>query len=57
MRPAVTLDVSVPVYEALGIMREKRSHLCTVTHSGKVIGLITLNDVLERLLQSNDPAA
>jgi CBS domain containing-hemolysin-like protein len=45
------------VYEALGIMRVKRSHLCTVTASGKVIGLITLNDVLERLLQSNDPAA
>jgi len=57
MRPAVTLDVSVPVYEALGIMREKRSHLCTVTDSGKVIGLITLNDVLERLLQSSDSAA
>jgi Mg2+/Co2+ transporter CorB len=45
------------VYEALGIMREKRSHLCTVTDSGKVIVLITLDDVLERLLQSNDPAA
>jgi CBS domain containing-hemolysin-like protein len=38
-------------------MREKRSHLCTVTDSGQVIGLITLNDVLERLLQSNDPVA
>jgi CBS domain containing-hemolysin-like protein len=45
------------VYEALGIMRERRSHLCTVTESGEVIGLITLNDVLERLLQSNDSAA
>jgi CBS domain containing-hemolysin-like protein len=59
MRPAVTLDVSVPVYEALRTMREKRSHLCTVTDTdtGEVIGLITLNDVLERLLQSSDAAA
>ena len=56
MRPAVTLDVSVPVYEALKTMREKRSHLCTVTDSGRVIGLITLNDVLERLLQPSDAA-
>ena len=35
-------------------MRETRSHLCTVTESGEVIGLITLNDVLERLLQSSN---
>ncbi|MEI6253644.1 MAG: hemolysin family protein [Mycobacteriaceae bacterium] len=57
MRPAVTLDVSVPVYEALRTMREKRGHLCTVTDTGEIIGLITLNDVLERLLQSGTAAA
>lgn len=51
MRPALTLDVSVPVYEALTMMRETRSHLCTVTNGGDVLGLITLDDVLERLLQ------
>lgn len=56
MRPAVTLDVAVPVYEALRTMREKRSHLCTVTNTGEVIGLITLNDVLDKLLQSDDAA-
>ena len=57
MRPAVTLDVSVPVYEALPTMRETRSHLCTVVDTGAVIGLITLNDVLKHLLQSSDAAA
>lgn len=58
MRAALTLDVSVPVYEALKTMRETRSHLCTVTKAGEIIGLITLDDVLERLLQSsNDTAA
>jgi glycine/D-amino acid oxidase-like deaminating enzyme len=39
---------------ALGL---QRSHLCTVTDDGHVIGLITLNDVLERLLKSGRPAA
>jgi CBS domain containing-hemolysin-like protein len=51
MRPALTFDVTVPVYEALATMRESRSHLCTVTDDGHVVGLITLDDVLERLLQ------
>lgn len=57
MRPTVTLDISVPVYEALRTMRETRSHLCTVVDTGEVIGLITLNDVLQRLLQSGSAAA
>ena len=57
MRPAVTLDVSVPVYEALAMMRDTRSHLCTVTESGRVTGLIALDDVLERLLQSSGKAS
>ena len=39
------------------LMRETRSHLCTVVDTGEVIWLITLNDVLERLLQSGDAAA
>ncbi len=56
MRPALTLDVSVPVYEALTMMRETRSHLCTVTNGSDVLGLITLDDVLERLLQPSRKA-
>ncbi|MGC5161513.1 hemolysin family protein [Rhodococcus sp. DT1] len=50
MRPALTLDMSVPVYEALRTMRETRNHLATVTEDGRVVGLITLADVLARLL-------
>ncbi len=57
MRPALTLDVSVPVYEALAMMRDTRSHLCTVTEDGGVMGLITLDDVLERLLRSSPKAS
>ena len=57
MRPALTLDVSVPVPEALRTMRERRSHLATITDGGRVIGLITLNDVLEHLLPAGNMAA
>ena len=39
------------------LMRETRSHLCTVVDTGEAIGLITLNDVLERLLESGVAAS
>ena len=57
MRPALTLDPSIPVYEALRTMRETRSHLATITDNGVVVGLITLDDVLARLLPTSDTAA
>ncbi|MBS9372512.1 hemolysin family protein [Rhodococcus sp. B50] len=50
MRPALTIDAGTPVYEALTTMRETRNHLVTVTESGRIVGLITLSDVLARLL-------
>ena len=53
MRPALTLDSSVAVYEALRTMRETRNHLATVTADGRVVGLITLADVLARLLPTD----
>jgi CBS domain containing-hemolysin-like protein len=49
MRPALTVDAGVPVYEALRIMRDTRSHLATVTDGGRIVGLIALSDVLQRL--------
>jgi CBS domain containing-hemolysin-like protein len=57
MRPALTLDAGIPVYEALRTMRETRSHLATITHEGQVTGLITLSDVLERLFPTVGAAA
>jgi CBS domain containing-hemolysin-like protein len=52
MRPVLTLSTTDPVYEALRTMRENRSHLATVTDpdTGELIGLITITDVLQRLL-------
>lgn len=57
MRPALVLDAKVPVYEALRTMRETRSHLVVITADDAVVGLITLTDVLERLLPTGRSAA
>ncbi|MEO9329095.1 hemolysin family protein [Gordonia aurantiaca] len=50
MRPVLRIESDRPVYEALATMRERRAHLALVTDSGRAIGLITLNDLLHRLL-------
>jgi CBS domain containing-hemolysin-like protein len=38
-------------------MRETRNHLATITDADQVVGLITLNDVLQRLLSKEKSAA
>jgi CBS domain containing-hemolysin-like protein len=55
MRPALQLDAVTPVYEALRTMRETRSHLSIVTANGELIGLVTLTDLLKRLLPNGAP--
>ncbi|MFI2229961.1 hemolysin family protein [Nocardia testacea] len=52
MRPVLVLTTATKVYEALRTMRETRSHLAVVTAAGHAdpVGLITLTDVLQRLL-------
>lgn len=57
MRPALTIEASTPVYEALGMMKETRNHLVTVTDAGRIVGLITLTDVLARLLPTGEAAS
>lgn len=57
MRPALKLAADTPVYAALRTMRETRSHLVVVADGGRVRGLITLADVLERLLPAADPVS
>jgi CBS domain containing-hemolysin-like protein len=57
MRPALMLEASKPVYEALRTMRETRGHLAVVTDAAAgVIGLVTLTDFLDRLMPA-DPAS
>lgn len=51
MRDVLTLESVTPVYEALATMRNTRSHIAVVRDGdGNLIGLITLADVLARLM-------
>ncbi len=49
-RPAFTLSATTPVYEALGLIRGESEQLAAVMHEGRFIGVITLADVLRRVL-------
>jgi CBS domain containing-hemolysin-like protein len=50
MRPVLTLSADEPAYAALRTMREQRSHLALVRDGNGLIGLLTLHDMLDRLL-------
>ncbi|QNG20655.1 HlyC/CorC family transporter [Rhodococcus triatomae] len=53
MRPVLTLSITDPVYEALATMRETRSHLSVATDGDRIVGVVTLADVLARLLPAS----
>lgn len=58
MRDVLTVQAATPVYEALATMRNTRSHIAVVRDdAGHLIGLITLADVLARLMPSAGTAA
>jgi len=50
MRPLLRLDSNVKVYRALQTMRQTRNHLAVVVEDGGMVGLLTLTDVMQRLL-------
>ncbi|MDS1269159.1 hemolysin family protein [Lipingzhangella sp. LS1_29] len=50
MRPVRTVDAAMPIYAALGTMREQRSHLALVVTGGRHVGVVTLQDLLDELL-------
>ncbi|MFI9646808.1 hemolysin family protein [Streptomyces sp. NPDC052040] len=57
-RPMVTLAAELPLDDALGVMRRAATHLAAVADgSGRVLGLVALEDVLELLVgEVTDPA-
>ncbi|NLE80836.1 MAG: HlyC/CorC family transporter [Rhodococcus sp.] len=58
MREVLTLETRTPVYEALATMRSTRSHIAIVRDdAGKLTGLITLADVLARLMPTTGASA
>ncbi|AXB42293.1 hemolysin family protein [Amycolatopsis albispora] len=50
MRPVLTFDAGTATYLALNTMRDSRNHLALVESGGEVTGLVTLRDLLDRLL-------
>jgi CBS domain containing-hemolysin-like protein len=50
MRPVLRLDAATPLHAAVTAMRERRAHLALVEQDGHPIGLLTLSDLVERLL-------
>lgn len=49
-RPAFVLDAQTPVYEALARMRESSVQIAIVMHNDAVCGIVTLADILKRVL-------
>lgn len=58
-RPAFLLTPSTPVYEALARMREGGEQLAVVAESGRTRGVVSVSDIMHRVLPSQvlvDPA-
>ncbi|MCF8612123.1 hemolysin family protein [Gordonia sp. HY285] len=57
-RPALTIKGTTPAYEALQAMRKTRNHLAIITDAdtAAIIGLVTITDVLKRLLPADGAA-
>ncbi|MHA6784062.1 hemolysin family protein [Pseudonocardia saturnea] len=50
MRPVVALDADIPMHDALRAMRDRRNHLALVESDGELLGMVTMQDLLSRLL-------
>lgn len=55
-RPAFILEAHIPVYEALARMRESSAHLAVLMDGNEVRGVITLSDILRRVLPAGVPS-
>jgi len=49
-RPLLRLRGSTPLFEALTAMRNTRNQLAMVIHDGREVGVLTMDDILPRLL-------
>jgi CBS domain containing-hemolysin-like protein len=50
LREVLTFDAATPVFAALATMRERRGQLALVTAAGSLLGVVTVQDVVDRLL-------
>jgi CBS domain containing-hemolysin-like protein len=56
-RPAFVLSPSTPVYEALARMRERSEQLAVIADEGRVLGLVSVSDIMHRVLPSTQRPA
>ncbi|PRX92318.1 hemolysin family protein [Allonocardiopsis opalescens] len=56
-RPVLNLAATTPIYVALSIMRESRSHLALVEDGDELLGVVTLQDLLDKLFGEAAPRA
>jgi CBS domain containing-hemolysin-like protein len=50
LRPMITLPANAPVFAALSAMRTEQGQFALVTDGDQVLGLVTMQDLLDRLL-------
>jgi CBS domain containing-hemolysin-like protein len=50
MRPIRTLPADLPIHDALSAMQAGRNQIALVESDGAVVGLVTLHDLLDRLM-------
>ena len=50
MRPVLTMAADQPVYAALATMRRDRTQFALVRDGAGLLGLVTMQDLLDRLL-------
>lgn len=50
MRPVLTLAADTPYHAAVDTMRDQRAHLALVESDGGLVGIVTLSELVERLL-------
>jgi CBS domain containing-hemolysin-like protein len=55
MRPVLTLPADQPVYRTLSTLRRDRTQFALVRDGGELIGLVTMQDLLDRLLPAESP--
>ncbi|MCZ0964504.1 CBS domain-containing protein, partial [Paracoccus benzoatiresistens] len=55
-RPVHVLSPTMPVYEALGRMRAASVQLAVVMDSGQMLGVISLSDIVKRVLPTGKTA-
>lgn len=50
LRPVLTLPAGTAYHVAVNTMRDQRAHLALVEEDGRLVGIVTLSDLVERLL-------